>query len=152
MQGFPRLLNDMLMQIYHNIIRIEEEFLQTNGKINLNIREMHLIECVGDGEAAGKTLSEIAGYLKVARPSATVGVKKLEKRGYLNKSGSDEDGRVVHITLTREGRKVYLYHKKYHMDMVSEISGDFSEEEQDMLLRVMEKLNKFFSRDVEAMA
>jgi DNA-binding MarR family transcriptional regulator len=150
MQGFQKMLNNMLMQVYHNILRVEEEFLQNNVRINLTIREMHLIECVGLDKDNGKTLSEIAEYLKVARPSVTVAVGKLVKKGYLCKNGCDKDGRVIHVTLTREGRKVYLYHNLYHMSMIHEIEDEFGEEEQAVLIRVIAKLNKFFEKSVGA--
>jgi DNA-binding MarR family transcriptional regulator len=150
MQGFQRILNDMLMEVYHNILRVEEDFLQNNHRINLTIREMHLIECVGMDRENGKTVSEIADYLKVARPSVTVAVNKLERKGYLSKNGCHTDGRVVRVTLTREGRKVYLYHNRYHMCMIHEIEDEFGEEEQAYLVRVIAKLNNFFEKSVGA--
>ncbi len=150
MQSFQMMLNNMLIEVYHNIVRLEEEFLQRNSRINLTIREMHLIECVGEDREEGKTVSEIAEYLKIARPSVTVAVKKLEKKGYLNKNSCETDGRVVHVTLTREGRKVYTYHKRYHMSMIHEIESEFDESEQELLVRVIAKLNKFFEKSVGA--
>jgi DNA-binding MarR family transcriptional regulator len=150
MLGFQKILNDMLVEVYHNIVRVEEEFLQKNNRINLTIREMHLIECVGLDSENGKTVSEIAAYLKVRRPSVTVAVGKLEKKGYLCKNGCHTDGRVVRVTLTREGRKIYLYHKRYHMSMIHEIENEFDASEQDTLIRVIAKLNKFFEKTVGA--
>lgn len=150
MQGFQKLMNDMLIQVYHNIVRVEEEFLQKNDRINLTIREMHLIECVGMDRENGKTISEIANFLKVRRPSVTVAVSKLEKKGYLTRKDCDKDGRVVHVTLTREGRKVDMYHKRYHLSMVHEIEDEFDAAEQDTLIRVIAKLNKFFEKTVGA--
>jgi DNA-binding MarR family transcriptional regulator len=150
MQSFQLVLNNMLMEVYHNIVRVEEEFLQKNNRINLTIREMHLIECVGADKESGKTVSEIADFLKVAKPSVTVAVNKLEKKGYLCKNGCHTDGRIVRVTLTREGRKVYMYHKRYHMSMIHEIESEFSEEDQELLVRVITNLNKFFEKSVGA--
>lgn len=144
MQDFPHMLNSMLVEVYHNILRVEEEFLKNNNRINLSIREMHLIECVGMNKEEGKTVSEIAEYLKVARPSVTVAVNKLEKKGYLEKQGCQTDGRIVRVRLSREGRKVDAYHKQYHMNMVREIEKEFCIEEQDILIRTIVKLNDFF--------
>ncbi len=150
MQNFHKTLNNKLLEIYHNIVRVEEEFLRRNRRINLTIREMHLIECVGMDKEAGKTVSEIAEFLKVARPTVTVAVNKLERKGYVSKNACSSDGRVVRVTLTREGRKLDMYHKRYHMSMIHEIEDEFGENEQDLLLRVIEKLNKFFESSVGA--
>lgn len=146
MQDFPHLLNSMLVEVYHNILRVEEQFLRNNKRINLTIREMHLIECVGMDKQNGKTVSEIAEYLKIARPSVTVAVNKLEKKGYLEKHGCETDGRIVRVYLSREGRKVDAYHKQYHMNMVHEIQKGFDTTEQEYLIRIIAELNEFFAK------
>lgn len=150
MLGFQKKLNTMLMEVYHNIMRVEEEFLQSNRRINLTIREMHLIECIGEDRENGKTISEIADYLKIARPSVTVAVNKLEKKGYLIRNACHTDGRVVRVTLTREGKIIDMYHKRYHMTMIHEIEREFDDAERDCLVRVIGKLNKFFEKSVGA--
>lgn len=137
MQEFQKTLNSMLTEIYHSIMRVEEEFLQKNNRINLSIREMHLIECVGMDRENGKTVSEIADYLKVARPTVTVAVNKMEKKGYLTKNSCSNDGRVVRVTLTREGRKIDLYHKQYHRLMIHELEDEFDETERSSLIRIV---------------
>ena len=133
-----------MIEIYHNIMRVEEDFLRNNDRIDLSIREMHLIEYVGEDKQNGKNISEIADYLNVARPSVTVAVNKLEKRGYLEKRSCQSDGRVVRVFLTKAGRKVNMYHHIYHMDMIREIEKGFTEQEQELLIRTIEKLNEFF--------
>ena len=150
MRRFTETLNDMLVSVYNKILRVEEEFLQKGLGAGLNIREMHMIEYIGKSGAGGRMLSEIAGYLSVARPSATVSVRKLEQRGFLVKTGCSQDGRVIRVTLTREGRKVFMHHMRFHMLMVHELEDGFSEEEKNVLARAIEKLDNFFERSIEA--
>jgi DNA-binding MarR family transcriptional regulator len=150
---FRDALNGMLMSVYHNILRVEERFLRTKSKISLTIREMHLIEYVGEGaqgESDGKTAGEIADYLKVARPTVTVALRKLEQKGYITRGGSEDDGRIVRVALTRQGRKLYLYHKRYHMNMAKQIESEFDGTERALLLRAIEKLNRFFEEGIDA--
>jgi DNA-binding MarR family transcriptional regulator len=148
MPDFAHVLNGILVEGYHNILRVEEDVLRKNNRIDLSIREMHLIECVGTDRETGKTVSEIAEYLKVARPSVTVMVNKLERKGYLEKQGSRTDGRVVCVRLSREGRKVEAYHRRYHMNMVREIEKEFDPAEQELLIRTIVKLNDFFKKGI----
>lgn len=148
MPDFAHVLNGILVEVYHNILRVEEDVLRKNNRIDLSIREMHLIECVGTDRETGKTVSEIAEYLKVARPSVTVMVNKLERKGYLEKQGSRTDGRVVCVRLSREGRKVEAYHRRYHMNMVREIEKEFDPAEQELLIRTIVKLNDFFKKGI----
>ena len=138
------MLNELLVAVFNNILRVEEEYLQKGLGRGLTIREMHMIEYIGKAGQEGRTLSETADFLKVARPSVTVAVRKLEGNGYLVKNSCAHDGRVVHVTLTREGRKVYLQHMRYHTLMVREVEEGFSEDEKSVLIRAIAKLNKYF--------
>ena len=150
MQKFTEMLNDMLVAVFHKILRVEEEFLQKGVGAGLTIREMHMIEYVGKAGSEGRTLSETADFLDVARPSATVSVRKLEQKGFLQKNGCVQDGRVVRVTLTREGRKVYMHHMRFHMLMVQELERGLCEEEMNVLVHIITKLDNFFEKSIEA--
>ena len=142
----------MLVAVFHKILRVEEESLQKSVGAGLTIREMHMIEYIGKAGAEGRTLGEIASFLEVAKPSVTVSARKLEGKGLLVKNGYAQDGRVIRVTLTRDGRKVFMHHMRFHMLMVQELESEFSEEEKRVLIRLVDKLNKFFEKSIEAMA
>ena len=150
MQPFTEKFNDFLVAIFHNILRIEEEYLQNGIGRGLTIREMHMIEYIGKSELDGRTLSETADFLKIARPSVTVAARKLEEKGYLLRSACANDKRVVRVTLTREGRKVYRHHMRFHTRMVRELEAGLSEEEKKFLVRVIAKVDRFFDNNIEA--
>lgn len=148
MEQFSQVLNDLLMEIYHNVLRLEEVTLKRDARLQLSIAEMHLIECVGKASDSGCTVSELADSLDITRPSATVAVNKMEKKGYVTKIASKSDGRVVHVHLTREGKKVDAYHRYYHRNMIRELSKSFSEEEKRCLMEAVRKLNNFFKNSI----
>jgi len=150
LQTFHEMLNDMLVTVFNNIMRIEEEFLQKGQKHSLSIREMHLIEYVGKGGDEDRSLGEIADYLKIARPSVTVAVRKLAEKGFLIKNGSARDGRVVHVSLTHEGRKVFMNHMRFHALMVREIETGLDECEKDTLIRLIGKIDRYFEKSIGA--
>ena len=95
MDLFAEALNDILVKAYRNILRLEEQSLKTISDTSLSINEMHLIECVGKGKEEGVTISNLASELCITRPSATIAVNKLEKKGYVKKINCQDDGRVV---------------------------------------------------------
>jgi len=148
MDEFTNALNNILVEVYHNILRFEELSLQKGNRINLSISEMHLIENVGKAQETGISISQLAKELNITRPSATVAVNKLEKKGYLCKMDCQEDGRVVRVFLTYEGKKIDSYHKYYHKNMVKEISEKFSSEEKSCLLRGIYVLNNYFRNSI----
>ena len=148
MDAFSAALNEAITETYNNVIRVESEALKKSGKVHLSINEMHLIECVGKSEGKGCTVSEIAAGLNIARPSATVAVNKLEKKGYVKKVSCESDGRVVKVMLTREGKKIDSYHRYYHRHMVREITKKLSDDEKVILLSATKKLNDFFKQSI----
>ena len=150
MQPFRVVLNDLLVAVFDNILRVEEEYLQKGIGNGLTIREMHMIEYIGKAGQEGRTLSETADFLKVARPSVTVAAQKLANKGFLTKSDCEQDGRVVRVTLTRNGRRVYMHHMRFHMLMVRELEEGLDEDEKSILIRAIDKLNRFFENSIEA--
>ncbi|MCL2126088.1 MAG: MarR family transcriptional regulator [Oscillospiraceae bacterium] len=150
MPKLSEMLNDLLVSAYNNILRIEEEFLQKGIGRGLSIREMHMIEYIGNSGKNGRTLSETADFMKVARPSVTISARKLEGKGFLSKNACEQDGRVTRATLTREGRKVYLHHMRWHTLMVRELENGLDEGEKNILIHAIEKLNSFFESNIEA--
>ena len=150
MHKFSEVLNEMLVTVYHKILRVEEDFLQKGIGAGLTIRELHMIEFVGKAGVEGRALSEIADFFNIARPSVTVSVKKLEQKGFLTRKGCVLDGRVVRITLTRDGRKVFMLHMHFHRMMVKELENGLCEEEKNVLVKVITKLDKFFEKNIEA--
>ena len=93
MAAFAADLNELLVEIYRNIEILEESELK-KSRLNLSISEMHMIELIAKA-GGGMTVSEIAGRLKVTRPSVTVSVNKLVQKGYCEKRrrGRHPDGR-----------------------------------------------------------
>ena len=80
----------------------------------------------------------------------TVAAKKLEGKGYLDKNNCTQDGRVIRVTLTREGRRVYMHHMRFHALMVRELEEGLSEDEKSALARAIAKLDKYFDKSVGA--
>lgn len=148
MDAFSTALNEVLVDTYHNILRVEEKALKKSGRIHLSIKEMHLLEAVGKGDEQGRTVSEIADAMNITRPTATVAINKLEKRGYLEKQPDDEDGRTVRITLTRSGKRIDHFHRLYHYNMVTKISESLSDEEKASLFQGIQKLNEFLKESL----
>lgn len=143
---FYSQLNDQLVDTFNSIRKIEESSLQARHGNKLSISEYHLIESVGKGSSEGKTISEIALDLGITTASVTVGVNKLVKKGFVEKIRDTEDGRVVYVKMTREGRRVNAGHRLFHQHMIKTISNEFSEEEIAILARCFGKLNEYFQK------
>ncbi len=84
-------------------------------------------------------ISDISDAMHLPRPGVTRTVKEMEAKGYLQKVAAPDDGRVVYITITEEGKKLS---KEYDQDYFSELAADLSEiseNEADCMIQTIEK-------------
>jgi DNA-binding MarR family transcriptional regulator len=137
-------LNTLFVDTFDAILRVEENSLKQVGGGKLSISEFHTLECIGEGEDNRRAVGEIAEALGVTVPTVTVCVGKLVKKGYVTKTRSEKDARVTIVELTREGRKMNRLHRYFHEQMILSVGEEFSEEEMELLLRCIRKLNTFF--------
>ena len=84
-------------------------------------------------------ISDISDVMNLPRPGVTRTVKQMEKKGYLRKVASPDDGRVTYISITEDGWKLfYKYDQHYFGELAADLS-DISEEDADCMIRTIEK-------------
>ena len=118
MKPLEEQLNDLIVDAYRSILRVEETILKRVGQHRPEHNEMHMLEAVGKGKNKPKTISEIAEDLGITLPSVTVAINKLVKKGYVEKLRGEEDARIVYVTLTKQGKKIDSVHRYFHESMV----------------------------------
>ncbi len=143
-------LNELIVSVYDSVNRVEEKTLKQTGNNKLSITEFHILESIGKNGDEGRTIGDIAQNLSVTMPTVTVAVTKLQKKGYVLKNKGQSDGRLVYITLTKQGRKMNSAHRYFHELMVREICQEFSEIEIDILIKAFSKLKFYFEKSLTA--
>ena len=84
-------------------------------------------------------VSDISDVMNLPRPGVTRTVKEMEKKGYLSKIASPDDGRVTYISITEEGWKLFRkYDENYFGELSADLS-DISEEDADCMVRTIAK-------------
>lgn len=135
-------LNEVLVNLFRDINDLEEKAIITGEYRDLTNNDMHVIEAIGI--EAPKNMSSIAKKLSVTVGTLTISMNSLVKKGYVVRKRSEEDRRVVFISLSEKGRKAYFHHKEFHEQMIHGVVGDLTEEELDALVRALTKLNSWF--------
>ena len=134
--------NELLVDIFNDILVIGQRAIMKSEFKDLSITEIHTIEAIGMYEV--RTMSEVAADLKITVGTLTTAINNLVKKGYVERKRTEEDRRVVLIQLTKRGKLAYRIHEKFHKDMVKETVDGFSEGEEVVLVTALEKLNSFF--------
>lgn len=135
-------LNEMLVKLFRNITVIEERDICTGEYKDVTTNDMHVIEAIGMGEA--KNMTSVARSLDVTTGTLTIAVNNLVKKGYVDRARSEEDRRVVLISLSEKGKRAYLHHRDFHDRMINAVVEELTEEEQRVLEKTLAKLNRFF--------
>ncbi len=138
------ILNELLVKLFKDINDIEERAIQTGEFKGVTTNDMHVIEAIGIEEA--KNMSSVAKKLNVTMGTLTISVNSLVKKGYVQRVRSEEDRRVVFVSLTDSGKRAFEHHKKFHANMINSIIADLSEEEKSVLEKALTNLNAFFKK------
>ena len=72
------VLNRLLVQLYGDILKIEEKSLQEGEFSDLSVTEIHIIEAIGIKGC--RTMSEIAYDLSITVGTLTTAINKLIKK------------------------------------------------------------------------
>ena len=120
-------INDVLVNLFNEILDLEERALITPEYKNISVNDMHIMDAVGIREQ--KNMSTVARALNVTVGTLTIAVNNLVKKGYIQRVRSEEDRRVVLISLTEKGEKAFCHHRDFHEKMVLAILKDLNVEE-----------------------
>lgn len=136
------VINELLVQLFNDVLQIEEQSLKNGVLSELSITEVHTIEAIG--MYTERTMSEVAQKLKITVSTLTTAVNKLIKKGYVERKRIEEDRRVVLVKLTKKGKLAYRIHEKFHRDMINTAIDGLNLKEEEMLISSLNKINEFF--------
>ena len=136
------MLNDILVNLFNEILVIEEKALTASEFKDISGNDMHILEAIGIQDP--RNMSSVAKTLSVTVRTLTIAINNLVKKGYVNRARSEEDRRVVLLSLSEKGEKAFYHHKKFHDDMIKAVTEDLDGDEIEALTRALNKLRKFF--------
>ena len=141
MEGYDTL-HEVLVKLFRDINTIEEKAIRTEEYRDVTANDMHVIEAIGTGEP--KNMTTVAKLLSVTTGTLTISMNSLVKKGYVQRIRSEEDRRVVLVSLTEKGKRAFAHHKRFHDAMIREVLKGLDEKEQEVLRRSLLNLMAFF--------
>jgi DNA-binding MarR family transcriptional regulator len=83
---------------------------------------------------------DLAAAVGISRPTSTGVVGTLERRGFVQRSRSAEDGRMVRVSLTRTGtRRIEELFPRFNAEEVA-VTAHLSVEDQEQLARTLRSM------------
>ncbi|MBQ6809183.1 MAG: MarR family transcriptional regulator [Clostridia bacterium] len=143
----PKLINSFLVDVFNDILKIEENFIIQTFK-DLSVNEMHIIEQVflAEENSEDTRVTEIAKKRRVTAGSLTTAIIPLEKKGYIFREKDAVDKRVVKLKCSEKAKKAQSLHEAFHKDMVSGVLSDISESQAKVLAETLNELRAFFKK------
>ena len=137
-----KTLNEVLVNLFRDVMDIEQKAIITEEFQDITNNDMHIIEAIGMNEP--KNMSTIAREISVTVGTLTIAMNSLVKKGYVLRERGKEDRRVDYISLTERGRAAYVHHARFHKAMIDSISDELTSEEMELLIKTLTKLDKWF--------
>lgn len=134
--------HSVLAGLFQDIMSIEEKAIITEEFRDITNNDMHILEAIGRMEP--RNMSTVAKKLSITVGTLTTAINSLVKKGYVNRVRSEEDRRVVLLSLTGKGEKAYLHHENFHREMIEATLQGLSEEETKVLVQALTNLKDFF--------
>lgn len=138
-------LNEELVELFKNAIRYEEKRVITKEFKDISNHDFYIIEAIGIGKS--KNMSTVANILKVTVGTLTIAINNLVKKGYVNRIRSEQDRRVVLLSLSKKGKAAYEHQKKFHEKMIAVAIAGLDKEEIYVLVRSLRNLCSYYEKN-----
>lgn len=135
-------LNTIFVDLFQEIMDVEERALITDEFSDISINDMHVIEAIGDGEP--KPSSAVSKKLDVTMGTLTKAIDGLVRKEYVKRNRSETDKRVVLLSLLDKGKRAYEHHAHFHEEMVKAVLEQLDPNEAKVLEKSLGKLQRFF--------
>ncbi len=115
---------------------------------DISKRDFSIIVFVGKQEEV--IMRDIAEYLNIPMSTCTGIVDKLVEKGHLARFHSNEDRRIIKVTLSRVGKNSFQLLESTLFNMGNTMLGDLTSSEQENLIMLLEKVTQNLDQYVPA--
>lgn len=134
--------HEVLVKLFNDIMSIEEKTIITEEFKDISNNDMHIIEAIGIGDP--RNMSAVAKTLTVTVGTLTIAINSLVKKGYVSRIRSDEDRRVVLLSLSPKGVRAFEHHQDFHEKMIRATIEGLDDSELKVLVKALINLRNFF--------
>lgn len=135
-------LNGVLVELFNETLEVERKYVEKGGYKDISVNDMHILDAIGTSGA--KSMSSIAKLVGVTVGTLTIAMNSLVKKGYVTRTRSEKDRRVVLVTLSEKGREAYDYHSVFHLRMIQAMRDGLDATQCEILVQAMTNLRDHF--------
>ena len=115
----------------------------------VNVSYIHILDSIQKLSLKNEfvRISDVSKDRNLPLSGITRTVKEMEKKGYIKKVTSDEDARVVNLSLTEKGMELYTVFVKIHQTELAKILKDVSEEKLLITIETIYKISEIIKNN-----
>jgi DNA-binding MarR family transcriptional regulator len=134
--AIPQSIHDRLIGLFTRLqaLGLGQPKLQRDG---LSMPQFGLMMCVM--REPGIRVQHIAEMLGVSTPTVSVGIRRMERQGWLRRKHDPEDKRVTRLYLSPKAQLIAKHIGNRRRKYVNEFMGSLTPGEQEQLLTLLEK-------------
>lgn|SRR3989339_1974929 len=137
------VINELLVDVFNHILSIEADVLKKRG-VKLSMTEIHVLEAIRNSETP--TMGSVAQKLRVTLGTLTTSVNVLVRKEYVTRYSDENDRRKVYLKLSDSALGVLKIHDEFHDEMVSSLFKDLELEKDEVLMKSLENISKYFKQ------
>ena len=99
--------------------------------------QMAIIDWIAQNPGSG--VQEIAIGLRLTPPTISIGVKKMENNGIVERKPNLKDARSIQFFLTQYGQELYEKIQEHHIVKIKKILSGLSQMDQEKLNELLER-------------
>ena len=115
----------------------------------VNVSYIHILDSIQKLSLKNEfvRVSDVSKDRNLPLSGITRTVKEMEKKGYIKKVTSNEDARVVNLSLTEKGMELYTVFVKIHQTELAKILKDVSEEKLLITIETIYKVSEIMKNN-----
>lgn len=139
-------LKNIVERLTRLLSTMEEQVLSNKELSTLSMRQLNYLDLIRSFKYP--KVSDLVESLEVAKPTVTVALNDLIKKGYVIKIRSKHDRRVLNLELTDKGKKINRIHDNAHKRIVNQIFNCLNQKEVDQFQSLVKKILEKSQHDV----
>jgi len=142
MEKVNKVINELFVDVFNQILILEERALAKASHFDVTMTEIHVIEAIN--KCVPSTMGIVSKKLMITLGTLTTSVNRLVEKGYVTRFRNEDDRRVVFLSLTEKGEEIFSLHEAFHEELMNAALKDL-EGREDLTL-ALESILRFFKR------
>ena len=134
-------VNELLVEVFNQILSIEERWLKERG-VKLSMTEVHVLQAIQNTDVP--TMTNVSTKLRVTIGTLTTSISTLVRKGFVERKRGEEDKRIVNLKLTESALDVLKIHSDFHDQLINNVFKDLKIEEDEVLVKSLERVSEYF--------